>query len=75
MPTPNARFRALPPYPLAGMKALRRKIDALGVGDLVRLAGPCSDPAAAYKLSSVVVSAARQDSSARYARVTQGVDM
>ena len=38
---------------------LRRKIDALGFGDLVRLVGPCADPAAAYKLASVVVAAAR----------------
>ena len=39
--------------------SLRKKIDASGVGDLVRLAGPCADAAAAYKLASVVVSAGR----------------
>jgi glycosyltransferase involved in cell wall biosynthesis len=35
---------------------LRKRIDKLGVGDVVHLAGYCSDMAAAYKLSSVVVS-------------------
>ncbi len=36
---------------------LRKRIDKLGVGDVVHLGGHCSDMAAAYKLSSVVVSA------------------
>lgn len=31
MPTPNARYRALPPFPLAGMAAKRRAIEAGGV--------------------------------------------
>ena len=31
MPTPNARYRALPPFPLAAMKARRREIEAAGV--------------------------------------------
>lgn len=39
---------------------LRKKIDALGVGDLVHVVGPCTDQAAAYKLASVVVSASRE---------------
>jgi LL-diaminopimelate aminotransferase len=40
MPTPNERFGALPPYPLAEMKAMRRRMEAegadvidLGAGD------------------------------------------
>ena len=37
--------------------ALRKRIDKLGVGDVVHLAGGCTDMAAAYKLASVVVSA------------------
>lgn len=36
---------------------LQKKIDATGTGDVVYLTGGCSDMAAAYKLSSVVVSA------------------
>jgi glycosyltransferase involved in cell wall biosynthesis len=36
---------------------LRKRIGKLGVGDVVHLAGYCSDMAAAYKLASVVVSA------------------
>ncbi|HUF55318.1 MAG TPA: glycosyltransferase family 4 protein, partial [Thermohalobaculum sp.] len=36
---------------------LARRIDALGVGDIVRLCGHCSDMAAALKLASLVVSA------------------
>jgi glycosyltransferase involved in cell wall biosynthesis len=36
---------------------LRKRIDKLGVGDVVHLAGYCTDMAAAYKLASVVVSA------------------
>ena len=28
MPRPNERFRALPPYPLAEMKVIRRRIEA-----------------------------------------------
>ena len=35
---------------------LRKRIDKLGVGDVVHLAGGCTDMAAAFKLSSVVVS-------------------
>jgi len=31
MPTPNARFRSLPAFPLAGMAAKRREIEAAGV--------------------------------------------
>ncbi|NNF11785.1 MAG: aminotransferase class I/II-fold pyridoxal phosphate-dependent enzyme [Gemmatimonadetes bacterium] len=31
MPEPNARYRALPPFPLAAMKARRREIEAAGV--------------------------------------------
>ena len=31
MPTPNARYRALPPFPLSGMAAKRREIEAAGV--------------------------------------------
>jgi LL-diaminopimelate aminotransferase len=31
MPLPNERYRALPPFPLAGMKAMRQKIEAEGV--------------------------------------------
>ncbi len=31
MPTPNARYRSLPPFPLAAMKARRREIEAAGV--------------------------------------------
>ncbi len=37
-------------------ETLRRRIERLGVGNVVRLAGSCADMAAAYKLSSVVVS-------------------
>ena len=36
---------------------LRKRIDKLGVGGIVHLAGGCTDMAAAYKLASVVVSA------------------
>lgn len=36
---------------------LQKRIDATGTGDVVYLTGGCSDMAAAYKLSSVVVSA------------------
>ncbi len=35
---------------------LRKRIDKLGVGSIVHLAGGCTDMAAAYKLASVVVS-------------------
>lgn len=31
MPTPNERYRSLPPFPLAGMAARRREIEARGV--------------------------------------------
>ena len=31
MPTPNQRYRSLPPFPLAGMAARRREIEARGV--------------------------------------------
>lgn len=31
MPTPNARYRSLPPFPLAGMAAMRREIEAGGI--------------------------------------------
>lgn len=31
MPTPNARYRSLPPFPLAGMAARRREIEVAGV--------------------------------------------
>jgi glycosyltransferase involved in cell wall biosynthesis len=37
-------------------EVLRRRIEKLGVGDCVHLAGGCTDMAAAYKLASVVVS-------------------
>lgn len=37
--------------------SLRKRIARLGVGDVVRLTGGCTDMAAAYKLASVVVSA------------------
>ena len=36
MPSPNPRFGALPPYPLAEMKAIRRRIEAEG-GDVIDL--------------------------------------
>ncbi len=36
MPRTGARFRALPPYPLAEMKAIRRRIEAEG-GDVIDL--------------------------------------
>jgi LL-diaminopimelate aminotransferase len=36
MPTTNPRFGALPPYPLAEMKAIRRRIEAEG-GDVIDL--------------------------------------
>jgi len=39
---------------------LRKRIDKLGVGDVVHLAGGCTDMAAAYKLASVVVSTSVQ---------------
>ncbi|MFQ5565572.1 MAG: glycosyltransferase family 4 protein [Paracoccaceae bacterium] len=39
---------------------LRRRIDRLGIGDIVHLAGGCADMAAAYKLASVVVSASTE---------------
>lgn len=39
------------------VSALEKRITATGTGDCVRLAGGCSDMAAAYKLASVVVSA------------------
>ena len=38
-------------------ETLQKRIDANGVGDVVYLTGECQDMAAAYKLSSVVVSA------------------
>lgn len=38
-------------------ETLQKRIDANGVGDVVYLTGECHDMAAAYKLSSVVVSA------------------
>lgn len=31
MPVPNRRYQALPPFPLSGMKAVRRRIEAEGV--------------------------------------------
>jgi glycosyltransferase involved in cell wall biosynthesis len=37
-------------------ETLRKRIERLGAGNVVRLAGSCADMAAAYKLSSVVVS-------------------
>jgi glycosyltransferase involved in cell wall biosynthesis len=37
-------------------ETLRKRIERLGVGNVVRLGGGCTDMAAAYKLSSVVVS-------------------
>lgn len=40
--------------------ALRKRIDKLGIGDVVHLAGGCTDMAAAYKLASVVVSASTE---------------
>lgn len=36
---------------------LQKRIDATGTGDVVQLTGECQDMAAAYKLSSVVISA------------------
>ena len=39
---------------------LRKRIGKLGLGEIVRLAGGCSDMAAAYKLASVVVSASTE---------------
>ena len=41
-------------------QVLRKRIDKLGVGDVVHLAGGCADMAAAYKLASVVVSASTE---------------
>jgi glycosyltransferase involved in cell wall biosynthesis len=41
-------------------EVLRKRIEKDGVGDVVHLAGHCSDMAAAYKLSSVVVSASTE---------------
>ncbi|MEM7685114.1 MAG: glycosyltransferase family 4 protein [Pseudomonadota bacterium] len=38
-------------------ETLQKRIDAAGAGDVVYLTGACQDMAAAYKLSSVVVSA------------------
>ncbi len=38
-------------------QVLQRRIDAAGAGDVVQLTGDCQDMAAAYKLSSVVISA------------------
>jgi glycosyltransferase involved in cell wall biosynthesis len=38
-------------------EVLRKRIEKLGIGDCVHLAGGCTDMAAAYKLASVVVSA------------------
>ena len=38
-------------------QVLRKRIEKLGVGDVVHLVGGCSDMAAAYKLASVLVSA------------------
>jgi glycosyltransferase involved in cell wall biosynthesis len=40
--------------------ALRKRIDQLRVGDLVRLVGGCADMAAALKLAAVVVSASTE---------------
>ncbi len=37
-------------------ETLRKRIERLGAGNVVQLAGSCADMAAAYKLSSVVVS-------------------
>jgi glycosyltransferase involved in cell wall biosynthesis len=41
-------------------QVLRKRIEKNGVGDVVHLAGGCTDMAAAYKLASVVVSASTE---------------
>lgn len=51
MPIPNSRFRALPPFPLAGMRELRRRIEADGVDVIDLGAGdaPLDPPPAAVE--------------------------
>ena len=46
MPSLNERYRALPPFPLAGMREVRRRIEAEGV-DVIDLG--TGDDAAALK--------------------------
>ena len=41
-------------------QTLRKRIGKLGIGDVIHLAGGCTDMAAAYKLASVVVSASTE---------------
>lgn len=58
MPTLSGRYRALPPYPLAGMKELRAKIEAAGVDVIDLGAGDAPldpPPAVIEKLREVAV--------------------
>jgi len=66
MPRPNERFRALPPYPLAEMKVIRRRIEAEG-GDVIDLGAgdaPLDPPQAVIQ---ALQEAANDQSNSRYA--------
>ncbi len=66
MPRPNERFRALPPYPLAEMKVIRRRIEAEG-GDVIDLGAgdaPLDPPQAVIE---ALQEAANTQSNSRYA--------
>ncbi len=56
MPTPSRRFDALPPYPLAGMKEVRRRLESEGV-DVIDLGAGDADlappPAVVERLREV----------------------
>ncbi|MDA0329826.1 MAG: aminotransferase class I/II-fold pyridoxal phosphate-dependent enzyme [Gemmatimonadetes bacterium] len=57
MPDPNRRYHALPPYPLAGMKEMRRRIEADGVDVIDLGAGDAPidpPPSVVEKLREVV---------------------
>lgn len=66
MPRPTERFRALPPYPLAEMKVIRRRIEAEG-GDVIDLGAgdaPLDPPPAVIAALQAV---AKEQSNSRYA--------
>ena len=66
MPPPTERFRALPPYPLAEMKVIRRRIEAEG-GDVIDLGAgdaPLDPPPAVI---AALQAAAKEQSNSRYA--------
>jgi len=66
MPSPNARYRSLPPFPLAAMKARRKEIEAAGV-DVIDLGAGDAPLDPPPKVVERLREAARDNRLSRYA--------